>query len=178
MTSTRRTAISTLLGLGAGTTLCSSALDHGAWRAYEAVEEAWIRDRHALLLDLCPDCAEAAAIDLELKLAELHRREMQFQYLARNNPQQLRGGVWQLSWLPLSDLDIANIVASNPAYRRHEEKIRQLAQALRKAVQYNEFQRAQMHLWKTPEYRSVHRRYTGRLQELNGIYGGIGAGVP
>ena len=33
-----------------------------------------------------------------MKLAELQRRAMQFQYLAKNNPHALRGGMWQLSW--------------------------------------------------------------------------------
>ena len=84
---TRRTAITTLLGLGSGTAVYGSAtLNRDAWRAYEAVEEAWIRDRHALLIEQCPRCSAAARIDLDLKLAELRRRAMQFQYLEQHHP--------------------------------------------------------------------------------------------
>ena len=60
MSTTRRTAITTLLGLGSGTAVYGSSLNRNAWRAYEAVEEAWIRERHALLIEQCPECAEAA----------------------------------------------------------------------------------------------------------------------
>lgn len=178
MTTTRRTAMSAILGLGAGTAICSSALDQTAWRSYEAVEEAWIRDRHALLIEQCPECCDAAAIDLELKLAELHRRGLQFQYLARYSPQQLRGGMWQLSWLTLSTNDISRMLSKSPSYRLLEETIRRLGEELRKAPDYDVFRRAQMRLWKTPEYRSVHRRYSGRLQELNRAYSGSASGSP
>jgi hypothetical protein len=177
MTTTRRTAMSVLLGLGCGAAVCGSALGEAAWRAYEAVEEAWIRDRHSLIVDQCPDCAEAAGIDLELKLAELHRRGMQFLYLSKLHPQQLRGGMWQLTWIPLSDADLAKLAATNPAYRRQDEKVRKLTEDLRRHPEHDDFQRAQTRLWKTPEYRSVHRRYSGRLQELNRVYtGGSDAG--
>jgi hypothetical protein len=170
MTTTRRTAITTLLGLGSGTTVYGSALDRNAWRAYEAVEEAWIRDRHALLLEQCPECSDAACIDLELKLAELHRRPMQFQYLSKHHPDQLRGGMWQLSWLPMSDADVLDLLAANPAYRHNEEIIRKLTGDLRNHPSYDPFRKAQTRLWKTPDYRFVHRRYSGRLQELNKVY--------
>ena len=164
--------MSVLLGLGCGAAVCGSALGEAAWQAYEAVEEAWIRDRHSLIVEQCPDCAEAAGIDLELKLAELHRRGMQFQYLSKTNPQQLRGGMWQLAWIPMSDADLAKLAATNPAYRKHDEKVRRLTEDLRQHREYDDFQRAQTRLWKTPAYRSVHRRYSGRLQELNQIYSG------
>jgi hypothetical protein len=171
MTTTRRKAMGALLGLGAGTALYSSTLDPAAWRAYEAVEEAWIRDRHALLLAQCPDCADAADLDLELKLAELQRRALQFEYLSKHNPRQLRGGMWQLAWIPLKDAELARLATTMPAYRKQDEKVRRLTETLRHHEQYDEFHRAQTRLWKTPEYRSVHRRYSGRLQELNRIYG-------
>jgi hypothetical protein len=175
---TRRTVMSTLLGLGAGTAVCGLALDETAWRAYEAVEEAWIRDRHALLLSQCPECGEAAGLDLELKLAELQRRALQFQYLSRHNPVQLRVGMWQLAWLELSTEDIGRLAASNPQFRRLDDKIRRLTEELRKHSESEPFRRAQIRLWKTPEYRSVHRRYSGRLHELNQIYNGSAAGSP
>jgi hypothetical protein len=171
MTTTRRTAITTLLGLGSGTAVYGSMLDRDAWRAYEAVEEAWIRDRHALLVEQCPECMEAACIDLDLKLAELHRRAMQFQYLSQHHPDQLRGGMWQLSWLPMSGADLVSLHAASAAYRRNEEIIRKLTEELRKHASYDEFRKAQTRLWKTPDYRFVHRRYSGRLQELNKVYG-------
>jgi hypothetical protein len=92
---TRRTVMGLLLALGGGPALYGSALDQVAWRAYEAVEESWIRDRHALLVEQCPECAEAADIDLELKLAELQRRALQFQYVSKHNPRLLQGGMWR-----------------------------------------------------------------------------------
>ena len=70
----------------------------------------------------------------------------------------------------MSANEISKMMASTPAYRQQEEKIRRLADELRKSPEYVEFRRAQMRLWKTPEYRSVHRRYSGRLQELNRAY--------
>jgi hypothetical protein len=168
---TRRSAITTLLGLGSGTVVCGSTLNGNAWRAYEAVEEAWIRDRYALLVEQCPECSEAAGIDLELKLAELRRRAMQFRYLSKHHPDQLRGGMWQLSWLPLSGADLTNLLETNAPYRQNEATIRKLTEDLRKHTTYEGFRVAQMRLWKTPDYRSVHRRYSGRLQELNQAYG-------
>jgi hypothetical protein len=173
---TRRMAMGTLLGLGAGTAIYCSTLDEAAWRAYEAVEEAWIRDRHALLVEQCPESVDAAALDLELKLAELQRRALQFQYLNKHNPRALRGGMWQLAWIPLSDAELARIAGSSLAYRKQDEKVHQLTAALRQHERYEDFRRAQTRLWKTPEYHSVHRRYSGRLQELNRIYGGSVAG--
>jgi hypothetical protein len=108
MSTTRRTAITTLLGLGSGTSVYGSSLNRNAWRAYEAVEEAWIRERHALLI--------------ELKLAELHRRAMQFRYLGKHHPDQLRGGMWQLSWLPMTGADLRNLLETSPAYRHNEKQ--------------------------------------------------------
>ena len=171
-TTTRRMAMGALLGLGAGTALLCSALDQDAWRAYEAVEEAWIRDRHALVVEQCPDCADVAALDLDLKLAELQRRALQFQYLSKHNPRALRGGMWQLAWIPLTDAELARIAASSSAYRKQDEKVRKLTETLREHERFEDFHRAQTRLWKTPEYHAVHRRYSGRLQELNRIYGG------
>ena len=63
----RRVILEALLGLGAGGTL-SATLDLSAWQAYEAVEEAWIRDRHELLIQNAPAAMQAAALDLEVKL--------------------------------------------------------------------------------------------------------------
>jgi hypothetical protein len=169
--------MSALLGLGAGTVLCGNALGSGAWRAYEAVEEAWIRDRHALVLELCPGCSGAAVIDLEVKLLELQRRGLQFEYLSKHRPEQLRGGMWQLSWLPMTAPDRVKMLA-NPQYRKCEERIQRLTEDLRKEAHYEQFRTAQTRLWKTPEYRSVHRRYSGRLQELNRVYSGSVSGSP
>ena len=157
--------------------LSSSALDQAAWRAYEAVEEAWIRDRHALLLEQCPECSGAAQIDLELKLAELQRRALQFQYLTEHNPRLLQGGMWQLTWIPLTDTQVARMAATNSTYRNQDEQIRRLTETLRKQASYPEFSRAQTRLWKTPAYHDIHRRYSGRLQELNRIYGGASRGL-
>jgi hypothetical protein len=165
-----------LLGLGGGPALVCSALDQSAWRAYQAVEEAWIRDRHALLVEQCPECSDAAEIDLELKLAELQRRALQFQYLSKNNPRLLQGGMWQLTWIPLTDAELGRMAATEPAYRKQDDKIKRLNDLLRSHGEYAAFHRAQTRLWKTPAYHSVHRRYSGRLQELNRIYSGAADG--
>jgi hypothetical protein len=162
--------IESLLGLGAAGIL-HAALDSTAWRAYESVEEAWIRDRHELLVKYSPAAAGAAEIDLDLKLAELHRRSMEFMYLLKRNPKQLRGGVWQLSWLPMTETEKSNLENADQAYRRHERKIRRLSQALRDHADYDAFRQAQTRLWKTPEYREIHRKYSGRMQELQKTYG-------
>jgi hypothetical protein len=165
--------IESLLGLGAAGIL-HAALDTNAWRAYESVEEAWIRERHELLVKYTPAAAGAAEIDLDLKLAELHRRSMQFKYMLKRNPRQLRGGVWQLSWLPITDAEKAELENADSAYRRHERKIRQLSQALREHADHDAFRQAQTRLWKTPEYKEIHRRYSGRMQELQKMYGRLG----
>src|SRR5262245_59695559 len=123
--------LESLLALGAAGILHAAALDGTAWRAYESVEEAWIRDRHELLVKYTPAAAGAAEIDLDLKLAELHRRSMQFKYMLKHNPRQLRGGVWQLSWLPMSEVEKSELENSDVSYRRHERKILQLSQTLR-----------------------------------------------
>ena len=121
-----------------------------------------------------PSVRNQPSIDLELKLAELRRRAMQFRYLSKHHPDQLRGGMWQLSWLPLSG-DLTDLLATNAAYRQNEETIRNLTEGLRKHATYEGFRKAQMRLWKTPDYRFVHRRYSGRLQELNQAYGRLQA---
>jgi hypothetical protein len=162
--------IESLLGLGAAGIL-HAALDSTAWRAYESVEEAWIRDRHELLVKYTPAAAGAAEIDLDLKLAERHRRSIQFNYMLRHNPKQLRGGVWQLSWLPMTEAEKTGLESADASYRRHERKIRQLSQALREHPCYDTFRQAQTRLWKTPEYREIHRRYSGRMQELQKMHG-------
>jgi hypothetical protein len=77
-----------------------------------------------------------------------------------------------VAWIPLTDAELARMVLTDPAYRKQDEKIRRLNDALRKHPSYQDFHRAQTRLWKTPAYHSVHRRYTGRLQELNRVYSG------
>jgi hypothetical protein len=168
---TRRLIIQTVLGLGA-TGMLHATLDSGAWRAYESLEESWIRDRSMLLAKQSPNAAAAAKIDAELKLAELHRRALQFKHLTKTDPRQLRGGVWQLSWLPFTDREKTDLEASDPAYRRQEQKIRALSESLRKHPEYESFRKAQTRLWKTPQYKEIHRKYSGRMQELQKIYGG------
>jgi hypothetical protein len=157
--------LETLLGLGAAGML-HAALDASAWYEYESVEEAWIRDRYALLVKQSPNAEAAAQIDLELKLAELERRAMQFRHLMKRDPRQLRGGVWQLSWLPFTDRERADLESADPAYKRQERKIRELSRRLREHPDYDAFRTAQTHLWKTLEYKEIHRRYSGRIQEL------------
>lgn len=165
----RRVVLEALLGLGAGSSLYGY-LDSTAWRAYEAVEEAWIRDRHAVLLQQAPAASSAAHVDLELRLADLARRGMQFRHLLKRDPNALRGGVWQLTSLPISERENAEMI-SIPEYRKKDERVRQLNGALRRHPQYENLRRAQTRLWKTPEYREIHRRYTGRMQELQRLYG-------
>ena len=167
--------LETLLGLSAASTLYAS-LDSTAWQAYEAVEEAWIRDRHELLVQHAPIAAAAARIDLELKLADLQRRAMQFRHILESDPALLRGGVWQMTALPLSDHDNAAMLTSNPEYRKKCDRIRQLTESLRRHPGYETLRRAQIRLWKTPHYREVHRRYMGRMQELQRLYGSGTAG--
>jgi hypothetical protein len=167
--------IEALLGLGAAEVLYA-ALDSTAWRAYESVEESWIRGRHELLVRQSPAAAAAAQIDLELKLAELQRRALQFKHLLKSNPKQLRGGVWQLSWLPFTNREKTQLESSDAAYRRQERKIRQLSKTLREHGDYQAFRHAQTRLWKTPEYKEIHRKYSGRMQDLQRMYGGLPVG--
>jgi hypothetical protein len=174
---TRRGMIETLIGLGAAGAL-HAALDSNAWRAYESVEEAWIRDRHALLIKQSPQIEAAAQIDLDLKLAELQRRAIQFRHLVKRNPRQLRGGVWQLSWLPFTEKEKTELESADPAYKRQERKIRGLADSLREHPDYDAFRNAQTRLWKTPEYKEIHRKYSGRMQELHKTYGGASFSSP
>jgi hypothetical protein len=163
--------LETLLGLGAVSTLYAS-LDSTAWQAYEAVEEAWIRDRHELLVQHAPAASAAAKIDLDLKLEDLQRRAVQFRHLLGCDPAILRGGIWQMTALPVSDGENAEMLAELPDYRKKCERIRQLTDVLRQHPQYEALRRAQIRLWKTPQYRDVHRRYMGRMQELQRLYGG------
>jgi hypothetical protein len=166
----RRVLFEALLGLGATAALYGS-LDATAWTAYEAVEDQWIRDRHELLLEQAPMVAQAARLDLTLKLADLERRAMQFRQILGRDPNFLRGGIWQLTSLPVSDEDNTELMNANPEYRKRCERVRQLGEILRKHPQYETLRRAQVRLWKTPQYRDAHRRYTGRMQELQMQYG-------
>ena len=166
----RRVILEALLGLGAGSTL-SATLDLSAWQAYEAVEEAWIRDRHELLIQNAPAAMQAAALDLEVKLADLRRRAMQFRFLLNRDSALLRGGVWELTSLSVSPEEQAEMLATIPEYRRQEEQVHQLAETLRRNPQYAILQRAQIRLWKTPQYRDLHRRYMGRMQDLQKSFG-------
>jgi hypothetical protein len=167
-----------LLGFGATAAVLYGSLDTAAWTAYEAVEEAWIRDRHELLLEQAPACVQAARIDLEFKLADLQRRGMQFRHIQSRDPNLLRGGIWQLTALPVSEEDDREILSSSPDYRKQYDRVRQLGEALRRHPQYEILRRAQVRLWKTPQYRDAHRRYTGRMQELQQNYGSGATGDP
>jgi hypothetical protein len=171
----RRVLFEALLGLSATAALYGS-LDATAWTAYEAVEDAWIRDRYDLLLQQAPMAAQAARLDLDLKLADLQRRAMQFRQILGRDQHLLRGGIWQLTSLPVTEEDNAGLMSANPEYRRHCERVRQLSETLRKHPQYEMLHRAQVRLWKTPQYRDAHRRYMGRMQELQMQYGAGAAG--
>lgn len=161
-----------LMTLGAASVLHGS-LDASSWRAYESVEEAWIRDRHLLLIKQNPAVAAVAQIDLELKLAELHRRGIQFRHLLKSSPSQLRGGVWQLSWLPVTEKDSAEMLSADASYRRQDARIRELSEKLRNHPDHQLLRYAQTHSWKTIEYKEIHRRYSGRMQELNKRHGAL-----
>lgn len=165
----RRVMLQTLFGLSASTVLYAN-LDDSAWQAYEAVEEAWVRDRHQLLLQQAPAAVSAARIDLELKLADLQRRSMQFRHLLQCNPASLRGGVWQMTAMSVTDTEQADLMTSSE-YRKACERVRQLTASLRHHKHYEILRRAQMRLWKTPQYHEIHRRYVGRMHELARAYG-------
>jgi hypothetical protein len=172
----RRVLLEALLGIGATAAVLYGSMDTTAWTAYEAVEEAWIRDRHELLVEQAPACVQAARIDLELKLADLQRRGMQFRHILSHDPNLLRGGIWQFTALPLSEDDSLGLMGSSPEYRKVSDRVRQLGEALRRHPHYDVLRRAQIRLWKTPQYRDAHRRYTGRMQELQQNYGSGTAG--
>lgn len=147
-----------------------AALDTSAWRAYAAIEERWILQRYELLLEFSPECTEAADLDQRLKLAELKRRGYQFQYVLARDPQRLRGGVWQLAWIPFSIEETLKLAAVNPDFRKNEEEIKQLNKELKRHPDYERFRKAQAHLWRSPDYKEIHRFYTGQLQELQQMY--------
>ncbi|MBC7925644.1 MAG: hypothetical protein H7039_08310 [Bryobacteraceae bacterium] len=166
----RRLLFKALLGLGAGTVLYAS-VDVGAWRAYEAVEECWIRDRHELLVQIAPGAVGAASLDLEVRLADLRRRALEFRFLVLRDQTLLQGGIWQLTALPLSPA-VHRELSGNSEYRRAQDRIRLLNDALRKHPSFDTLHRAQLRLWKTPQYREIHRRYTGKMQELQRTWAG------
>lgn len=166
----RRVILEALLGLGA-TSALYGFLDEAAWRAFEAVEESWIRDRHELLIQQAPAALGAARLDLEIRLADLRLRALQFRHLLSCNPSALRGGVWQMTALPVSQAEDEEMRSTSPEYRRQQDRIRQLNQTLQRHPQAEILRRAQMRLWKTPQYREIHRRYTGKMQELQNHYG-------
>jgi hypothetical protein len=170
-TTSRRVLLETILGLGATAVVLYGSLDATAWTAYEAVEEAWIRDRHELLVEQAPGCVQAARLDLEMKLADLQRRGLQFRQLLSRDPGVLRGGIWQFTSLPVSDEQNEQMRGSSQEYRKQCDRVKQLGEALRQHPDYDELRRAQVRLWKTPQYRDAHRRYTGRMQELQQHYG-------
>jgi hypothetical protein len=147
------------------------ALDSSAWRAYEAVEESWIRDRHELLVQEAPGAPDAAALDLEVRLADLRKRAIEFRFLTSRDTALLHGGIWQMASLPVTPA-LQRELQSNPEYRKAQETVRTLTEHLQKHPQFAVLQRAQMRLWKTPRYREIHRRYTGKMQDLQRLYGG------
>jgi hypothetical protein len=131
----------TALLLSAGVCAIDAWADE-AWRARQAVEEAWIRDRHEILLQEAPAAMNAAQTYLSIQLEELKRRTVQA---------NAREG-WQRE------------------HDKCQERIRQLTSALKRHPQYSVLQRALLRLWKTPQYREAYRRYNGRLQDIRGLY--------
>jgi hypothetical protein len=154
-------------------------MDLVAWRAYETVEESWIRDRHQLIVQLAPAAVNAARLDLELRLADLNKRAIQFRHLLSCDPTLLRGGVWQMTALPVSEAEHSDMLAKLPEYRHETERIRHMTDALHSHPQYDTLRRTLIRLWKAPQYREIHRKYMGRMQELQRLYSGsdISAGV-
>lgn len=157
-----------------GLLLCGTALanlDGAAWRAFEAVEEAWQRERHAMLVQQAPAALNAARLDLEIRLLELRRRALEFKHIQKCDPSMVSSAVWQLASMTPPPAELEHL-ASTGEYRRLDERIRQLQSSLRNHPQYTILKRAQTRLWKTPQYRDAHRRYTGRIQDLQSQYGG------
>ena len=168
---TRRGLIGAILGLGA-VSVVQGALDVSAWRAYEGLEDEWIRQKHQLLVQQYPTLSGAAKLDEELRLAELQRRALQFGYLVRTRPNALRGGVAQFAWLPWTEKDSVAYGALDSDYRNRDRYIRSLTEALRQHPDYDRLRASQTKLWKTNEYRDLHRRYSSRLHDLQSFYGG------
>lgn len=164
----RKLLFQAVLGLGAGSILYAS-VDVTAWKAYETVEESWIRERHELLVQEAPTALNVAALDLEVRLTDLRKRALEFRYIIGHDANLLQGGVWQMASLPISPQTQKELQAITD-YRRITDKLKRLTETLRHHPQYEILQRAQMRLWKTPQYRDVHRRYTGRMQELQRVY--------
>lgn len=167
----RRIVLETLLCL-TGAPALQASIDTAVWQAFEAVEEGWIRERHRLLLQHAPGVADAAQLELDLRLADLARRRLQFFYLQQHRPVLLTGGVWQFTAFSLPEKDRDSLLASAPGYRAIEEKIRRLSFRLAQHPGHTEFRAAQTHLWKTPLYREAHRRYLLRMQQLQTQYSG------
>lgn len=167
----RRIVLETLLCLGGGSALQASA-DSAAWQAFEAVEASWIRERHRLLLLHAPGVAQAAELELDLRLTDLERRRRQFTHLQRRKSQLIGGGIWQLTSFSLPQTEHTALLGSDPAYRMLDGKVRRLTETLRQHPGHDEFRAAQTHLWKTPLYREQHRRYLQRMQHLQKLYSG------
>jgi hypothetical protein len=147
-----------------------AGLDATAWKAYEAVEEAWIHERHGMLVQQAPAALNAARLDLEVRLLELQRKALQFRHIQKCDPGLVGGAIWRLTSMSVPHAEQSHLETS-AEYRRLDERIRQLDTALTGHLQYSILKRAQARLWKTPQYRDAHRRYTGRLQELQAQYG-------
>ena len=169
----RRSLIEAAILLFGAAGAAYGAPDGDAWRAYEAVEEAWIRDRYELLISHAPAVVSAARLDLEIRLSDLQRRSMQFRHLSGCQPALLRGGIWQFVSLPVSDFENEEMMRGSTEYRKVTERIRSLNDALRVHGQFDMFRREQVRLWKTPQYREIHRRYMGKMQDLQRVYSGF-----
>ncbi len=174
---TRRGLIGAILGLGS-VSVVNAALDVSAWRAYAGVEEDWIWQRHSLVVKEFPNLAGVAKLYNELRLAELQRRGLQFGHLSKTRPNALRGGILQFGWLPWTEKDTAAQSAADAEYAKKDRYIRSLTEALRQHPDYDILRQSQTKVWKLPEYKEMHRRYTGRLQELQAFYGGELGGLP
>jgi len=100
-----------------------------------------------------------------VRLTDLRKRAMEFEHIVSRDASLLNGGVWQMISLPLS-AQCRKELNRVPHYRQIMAQIAQLTDSLRRHPQYAYLQHAQMRLWKTPQYVEAHRRYTGRMQEL------------
>lgn len=151
----------------------SASADNQFWKAWEAAEEAWIRDRHELLIREAPAALNAAALDLEVRLVDLRRRSYEFRRVAGRDRAFPRSGMGALSEFSISPVERAEMMDTLPGYRKEDERLRQLDSALRRHPQYSMLLRAQLHVMKTPQYREIHRRHAGRMQDLYRLYGSV-----
>jgi hypothetical protein len=163
-------AFAILVGIPTNCRAAPSGADDAAgkaWAAYSQAQGQYQQEMADFLSSRHAELKEVIVLSLDMQLALIERRSLEFRYLLATHPERIvrNQGISQFANFAWTDKDAHALRNSNPAYSAAPKRVETLRQRSQEHPQWPALRAANQSLAKDPEYQAIYQRFDQRVKE-------------